>query len=269
MYLRFLAFTVGAMLICGSALASGVGDLCVRINNDFNAPDTVVIGRTNTIEVWIGNDDVLTGMSVYLEFDFPESVSWAMDGELPALGQYGRAFGDAPDGSCWTQSGLSIDGDVDGIVPDAVVFGGAAGASGGFAAGASELSYSLRFSVPEANQPQPESFCITFMALPPVGDFPFVDSEGNYPPSFCGLEFGSTICFDIAQIDWIAGDANRDGLVNVGDIVHLIRYIFGRGPAPYPYEAGDANCDGLVNITDAIFIVLYIFIDGMPPLGCD
>ena len=41
------------------------------------------------------------------------------------------------------------------------------------------------------------------------------------------------------------GDANNDGLVNVGDAVYLVAHIFRSGPASLPdLLTGDANCSG-------------------------
>jgi hypothetical protein len=62
-----------------------------------------------------------------------------------------------------------------------------------------------------------------------------------------------------------AGDANGDGLVNIGDAVFLINYVFKGGPAPDPLESGDANCDNSVDIGDAVYIVSYVFKGGEPP----
>jgi Dockerin type I domain len=64
----------------------------------------------------------------------------------------------------------------------------------------------------------------------------------------------------------IAGDANADGRINVGDAVFLINYIFKSGPAPSPLEAGDANCDFRVNVGDAVFLINYIFKGGPKPI---
>ena len=65
--------------------------------------------------------------------------------------------------------------------------------------------------------------------------------------------------------DYINGDANGDGDVNVGDAVYLIGYIFKGGPAPEPEASADANCDGTVNIADAVYIISYVFKDGPAP----
>jgi hypothetical protein len=71
--------------------------------------------------------------------------------------------------------------------------------------------------------------------------------------------------------DCRVGDANNDEIVNVGDVVYLIAYIFKMGPppAPYPICSGDVNCDCLVNVGDGVFLISYIFKGGPPPCGCE
>ena len=70
---------------------------------------------------------------------------------------------------------------------------------------------------------------------------------------------------EVTFIGHISGDVNRDGVVDIGDPVHLINYIFRRGAAPDPLEIGDVNCDGLVNVGDARFLINYIFRHGPKP----
>jgi hypothetical protein len=65
--------------------------------------------------------------------------------------------------------------------------------------------------------------------------------------------------------EYIDGDANGDGKVNVGDVVFLINYIFKSGPAPLPMAAGDANCDLSVNIGDPVHLINVIFKGGDIP----
>jgi hypothetical protein len=61
------------------------------------------------------------------------------------------------------------------------------------------------------------------------------------------------------------GDANSDGLTNVGDVVFLINYIFKGGPAPAFSQLGDASCDAMVNVGDAVYLVNFIFKGGSAP----
>jgi lysophospholipase L1-like esterase len=41
---------------------------------------------------------------------------------------------------------------------------------------------------------------------------------------------------------YFAGDANRDRMVNLTDLIFLTNFIFKGGYAPYPTKAGDNNC---------------------------
>jgi predicted outer membrane repeat protein len=71
----------------------------------------------------------------------------------------------------------------------------------------------------------------------------------------------------VTVIGHLSGDANGDGIIDIGDPVCLLNYIFRGGRPPRPYLAGDANGDGKVNIGDAVFMVDYIFRDGNPPVA--
>jgi hypothetical protein len=68
--------------------------------------------------------------------------------------------------------------------------------------------------------------------------------------------------------DYVPGDVDGGGSVNVSDIVFLISYIFGGGPPPVPLARGDANCSGGANISDAVFLISYIFGGGSAPHYC-
>ncbi len=64
---------------------------------------------------------------------------------------------------------------------------------------------------------------------------------------------------------YVCGDANGDGMINVGDAVYIIGYIFRTGPAPTPLFAGDANCDAKTNVGDSVYLITYIFRAGPAP----
>ncbi len=69
--------------------------------------------------------------------------------------------------------------------------------------------------------------------------------------------------------EWISsytcGDCNRDGNIDVGDIIYLINYLYKNGPVPDPWQAGDVLPDGVVNISDVIYLINYMFKAGPPP----
>jgi hypothetical protein len=78
--------------------------------------------------------------------------------------------------------------------------------------------------------------------------------------------------FDYATIKYVdtgrlRGDVNADGVIDVGDVVQLISYLYRGGDPPVPTEAGDANCDGIVNVADVVYLVNYLYKGGDSP-GC-
>jgi subtilisin family serine protease len=71
------------------------------------------------------------------------------------------------------------------------------------------------------------------------------------------------------QSNYVAGDASGDGVVNLGDIVYLINYLYKDGPAPDPLTKGDPNADCTISLSDIVYLVNYLYKDGPAPLqGC-
>lgn len=64
----------------------------------------------------------------------------------------------------------------------------------------------------------------------------------------------------------LCGDANGDGIVDVGDIVYLINYLFkGQSPPKPALCIGDVTCDGIVNVGDIVSLIGYLFKNGVSP----
>jgi hypothetical protein len=62
------------------------------------------------------------------------------------------------------------------------------------------------------------------------------------------------------------GDANGDFVVNVGDIVYLVTYLYKGGAAPLcPIARGDANNDGVINVGDVVYLVTFAYKNGPQP----
>ncbi|MGB2804426.1 MAG: dockerin type I repeat-containing protein, partial [Candidatus Zixiibacteriota bacterium] len=66
-------------------------------------------------------------------------------------------------------------------------------------------------------------------------------------------------------LPYIPGDANGDQIVNVGDVVYLVSYLYKNGPAPDPLAAGDADCNGVINVSDVVYLVNYLYKGGPAP----
>ena len=63
----------------------------------------------------------------------------------------------------------------------------------------------------------------------------------------------------------LRGDANGDGVIDIGDVVYLINYLYKNGSAPVPLENGDANCDSSVDVGDVVYLINYLFKGGPEP----
>ncbi len=65
---------------------------------------------------------------------------------------------------------------------------------------------------------------------------------------------------------YVCGDADGSGSVNVSDVTFLITRVFNGGPGPVPNAAGDADGDGQVNVGDITHLIALIFAGGPPPV---
>jgi hypothetical protein len=67
-------------------------------------------------------------------------------------------------------------------------------------------------------------------------------------------------------VNYIKGDYNNDGNVNIGDAIFLIDFIYRGGNAPVGGAGrADANCDGNIDITDVVYNIKFQFEGGPEP----
>ena len=101
----------------------------------------------------------------------------------------------------------------------------------------------------------------------------FDQALADYPMCVDCMRFVGDENFSVVPVvrrcgpEFIRGDVNGDGVIDIADVVYLINYLCIDGPAPDPLEAGDANCDEVVDIADVVYLINYLFIGGPPP--CD
>ncbi len=67
------------------------------------------------------------------------------------------------------------------------------------------------------------------------------------------------------QSQFLCGDVNETGDINVSDLVYMVNFVFKGGAEPLPYLSGDCDLSGDVNVTDLVFMVSYIFRGGPEP----
>jgi len=68
---------------------------------------------------------------------------------------------------------------------------------------------------------------------------------------------------------FLAGDADGNGIVNIGDVTALIGQIFSSVLIPYPQAQGDSDGNCSITIGDVTYLVDRIFTSGPAPIpGC-
>jgi hypothetical protein len=69
----------------------------------------------------------------------------------------------------------------------------------------------------------------------------------------------------MAYLTFTYGDVNSDGVIDIGDVVYLINYLYQSGTAPDPLLVGDTNCDSGVDVGDVVYLINYLFKGGPLP----
>jgi hypothetical protein len=69
------------------------------------------------------------------------------------------------------------------------------------------------------------------------------------------------------QEGFYRGDVNKDGNLNISDVIYMINYLFKGGPKPIEFTSQlDVNCDGETNVSDVIYTINYLFKGGLAPI---
>lgn len=81
----------------------------------------------------------------------------------------------------------------------------------------------------------------------------------------CGAETDPVCCQLMCNQEFIRGDCNIDGIIDLADAIKVMRVLFVNLPVGSCVDACDFNDDGFMDISDMIYLVNYIFLMGPPP----
>ncbi len=121
----------------------------------------------------------------------------------------------------------------------------------------------------------------TFVRIRPVriGDYPScvittdLDEDGDNDIAVANMVSGSISILENLNnnppLSYTPGDASGDGLVDLGDVVYLINYLYKGGVRPASMKAADPNADCLVDVGDVVHLISYLYKSGSAPAqGC-
>jgi len=69
------------------------------------------------------------------------------------------------------------------------------------------------------------------------------------------------------QEGFYRGDANKDGKLDISDVIYMVNYLFKSGPKPIEFtDQMDVNCDDKTDVSDVIYCINYLFKGGLAPV---
>ena len=91
-----------------------------------------------------------------------------------------------------------------------------------------------------------------------MGDYSIVIQNARYSNETAESTNMDDTFITLTIEDFLNGDVNSDGEVDIADAVGIVNYIVGKTSANFEVKFADYNCDGYVDIADAVGIVNYI-----------
>jgi len=140
------------------------------------------------------------------------------------------------------------------------------------------ISYSYQFWAVGGVEPYTFN---RILGLPPYG-MTFSEGDGllSGTPEFAGTTIMQVEVVDsdspankdtlfvhitVEMPEWICGDANESGDIDIDDVIFIIDYVFAGGPEPNPLESADVNCIDDIDIDDIVYLIEYLFNGGPDP----
>ena len=204
----------------------------------LGCPDTTVANKTVGIPIYITNETALTALSLGFSYSSGDISISAID-ETGSIAP-GDLFTVIDNANRQVQIGYSQ------ILNDIPA------QSGGLLA-------TLMVDIPAGTSSQTIDFDSVFVG--PAGEFIFSPNTGGtiYPAyNDCGTS-------EITIIDYVCGDPDASGAINILDITYIVSYLYKGGPAPDPVESADADNSGAINVLDITFIINYLYKGGSEP----
>ena len=234
----------GTTLDCND---NGIPDSCDIASGDWQDCDED--GNLDSCEILVGTEEDCNGTGVPDSCEVLSGVAQDCNGNM------------VPD-SCDLNNGTLFDCDLNGT-PDScdVAAGGVEDCNGNTIPDSCDLESG---ALSDCNQNDIPDFC-------EITNGSTEDCNTNMIPDSCEIAAGTLEDVDLdgvpdsCQLNFLRGDGNGDGIVNIADGIFLLQSLFANGGNSNCMDAADANDDGSVDVSDVISILGYQFNGTNPP----
>ena len=234
----------GTTLDCND---NGIPDSCDIASGDWQDCDED--GNLDSCEILVGTEEDCNGTGVPDSCEVLSGVAQDCNGNM------------VPD-SCDLNNGTLFDCDLNGT-PDScdVAAGGVDDCNGNTIPDSCDLESG---ALSDCNQNDIPDFC-------EITNGSTEDCNTNMIPDSCEITAGTLEDVDLdgvpdsCQLNFLRGDGNGDGIVNIADGIFLLQSLFADGGNSNCMDAADANDDGSVDVSDVISILGYQFNGTNPP----
>lgn len=236
--------TSGTALDCND---NGIPDSCDISSGNWQ--DCDADGNLDSCEILVGTEQDCNGTGIPDACEILSGSANDCDGNQ------------IPD-SCDLVTGVLADCDQNGT-PDScdILAGGVDDCNGNLVPDSCDL---LTGTLQDCNQNAVPDFCEIA-----AGDTD--DCDANGIPDSCDIAAGILLDANLdgipdqCQLNFLRGDGNDDGIVNIADGIFLLQSLFADGADSTCNDAADANDDGSVDVSDVISILGYQFNGTNPP----
>jgi hypothetical protein len=234
----------GTTLDCND---NGIPDSCDIASGDWQDCDDD--GNLDSCEILVGTEEDCNGTGVPDSCEVLSGVAQDCNGNM------------VPD-SCDLNNGTLFDCDLNGT-PDScdVAAGGVEDCNGNMIPDSCDLESG---ALSDCNQNDIPDFC-------EITNGSTEDCNTNLIPDSCEIAAGTLEDVDLdgvpdsCQLNFLRGDGNGDGIVNIADGIFLLQSLFSNSGNSNCMDAADANDDGSVDVSDVISILGYQFNGTNPP----
>ncbi len=248
---RILILLLAILIIAATSSKSAI------LADDPNVPDTIyvdsVVSTSMTrgyLPVYFYNDEELAGLEITLTYDAPDvlvdSFSF-VDGRVNEFSMKGvyHYSGNTFTIYCFSLSDAMI------AVGDGLL---------------GEVHFSFAPGL-DAQVVRIDTTTVT------IGDREFSTSfsdwsSSQFQPSFVSgyldIQLGSCCLGDRGNVN-----GSEDDIVDVSDLVYMVKWMFHEGPGPYCLEECNVDASNeLVDVADLVYMVKWMFHEGPPPAAC-